>query len=50
MGKQAFWQEARIFKAGDFDGTFQEKTDCGKMKYSELRLMDELLQKITVGN
>lgn len=44
IGKKEFWKQARRVEAGQLDGTFQEKKDSGKLKYSELRPMPELIE------
>ena len=41
--KGQFWKHARIVEAGQLDGTFQEKKDSGKMKYADLRKMEDLV-------
>lgn len=44
--KQKFWEKATHHEAGQLDGAFAEKSDCGKIKYSELYPMSDLIEKL----
>lgn len=43
IGKGDFWRDCRRVRKGDRDGSFEEHVDAGKMKYSELKPMTDLL-------
>ena len=44
MGKERFWRNCKRVKKGDTDGQFREHVDAGKLRYSQLRPMKQLLE------
>ena len=42
IGKDEFWQRAKIVNEGDKDGDFVEWQDAGKVRYSDLKPMGDL--------
>lgn len=46
ISKQRFWEEARIVEAGQMDGAFQEHKDSGKIPYSQLKPVTDLIERL----
>ena len=46
ISKKRFWAEARTVEAGQLDGAFQEHQDSGKILYSQLKPLPELIEML----
>ena len=49
MKKADFWSECRTVEAGEKDGSFVERAGAGKIKYSAMRPINELIDGLSAA-